>query len=232
MQHLQAAHDAARQPGSSKPRANSSDLFPRSNTSGVTRGARHGGALRDRNPRRVSAGRMLQKQSPMAVSPPRCRHALWRVGAVGLLFAACGDRDGGLPTLTWYVNPDNGGQGRLAEKCTREANGAYRIDVQVLPTAADAQREQLVRRLAGRDRSIDLMSLDPPFVAEFANAGFLHVITHAEDVAFFTEGVLEAPRQAAYWNGALVAAPLWANTQLLWFRKSIAAARGVRPTPQ
>jgi multiple sugar transport system substrate-binding protein len=173
---------------------------------------------------------MLQKQSPMAVSPPRCVHSLWRVVAVGLLFAACGDRDGGLPTLTWYVNPDNGGQGRLAEKCTREANGAYRIDVQVLPTAADAQREQLVRRLAGRDRSIDLMSLDPPFVAEFANAGFLHEITHAEDVAFFTEGVLEAPRQAAYWNGALVAAPLWANTQLLWFRKSVAAAAGVDPT--
>jgi multiple sugar transport system substrate-binding protein len=173
---------------------------------------------------------MLQKQSPMAVSPPRCFHSLRRVVAVALLVAACGDRDGGSPTLTWYTNPDNGGQGRLAEKCTREAGGAYRIDVQVLPTAADAQREQLVRRLAGRDPSIDLMSLDPPFVAEFANAGFLLEITHEEDITSFTEGVLEAPRLAAYWNERLVAAPLWANTQLLWFRKSVAAAAGVDPT--
>src|SRR4029453_18683520 len=179
---------------------------------------------------RVVAAGVLEKRSPMAVSAPGRFRSLRCVVAVALLVAACGDRNGGLPTLTWYANPDNGGQRRLAEKCTREANGAYRIDVQVLPTAADAQREQLVRRLAGRDRSIDLMSLDPPFVAEFANAGFLHEITHAEDVAFFTEGGLEAPRQAAYWNGALVAAPLWANTQLLWFRKSVAAAAGVDPT--
>jgi len=166
----------------------------------------------------------------MAVSQPRCVRSLLRVVAIALLVAACGDRDGGLPTLTWYANPDNGAQRRLAERCTRQANGEYRIEVQVLPTAADAQREQLVRRLAGRDPSIDLMSLDPPFVAEFANAGFLHPITRDADVAAFTEGVLEAPREGAYWNGTLVAAPLWANTQLLWFRKSVAAAAGVDPT--
>jgi multiple sugar transport system substrate-binding protein len=150
--------------------------------------------------------------------------------AITLLVAACGERPGGTPVLTWYVNPDNGGQSRLAEKCTKEASGAYRIELQMLPSTADAQREQLVRRLAGRDRSIDLMSLDPPFVAEFANAGFLREITRDEDVASLTEDVLQAPRQTAYWDGKLVAVPLWANTQLLWFRKSVAAAAGVDPT--
>jgi len=150
--------------------------------------------------------------------------------AITLLVAACGERPGGTPVLTWYVNPDNGGQSRLAEKCTTEAHGAYRIELQMLPSTADAQREQLVRRLAGRDRSIDLMSLDPPFVAEFANAGFLREITRDEDVASLTEDVLQAPRQTAYWDGKLVAVPLWANTQLLWFRKSVAAAAGVDPT--
>jgi len=150
--------------------------------------------------------------------------------AITLLVAACGERPGGTPVLTWYINPDNGGQGRLAEKCTTEAHGAYRIELQMLPSTADAQREQLVRRLAGRDRSIDLMSLDPPFVAEFANAGFLREITRDEDVASLTEDVLQAPRQTAYWDGKLVAVPLWANTQLLWFRKSVAAAAGVDPT--
>src|SRR5262249_12137717 len=155
--------------------------------------------------------------------------SVWGLAAVALLVAACGDRRDGSPRLTWYVNPDNGGQGRLAEKCTKEANGAYRVDLQMLPSTADAQREQLVRRLAGRDSSIDLMSLDPPFVAEFANAGFLHEITR-DDVASLTDGMLEAPLRAAYWNGTLVAVPLWANTQLLWFRKSVAAAAGVDPT--
>ena len=35
------------------------------------------------------------------------------------------------------------------------------------------QREQLVRRLAAEDSSIDIMSLDPPYIPEFAEAGFL-----------------------------------------------------------
>ena len=49
-----------------------------------------------------------------------------------------------------------------------------------LPNDASQQREQLVRRLAAQDSSIDLMSLDPPFVAEFANAGFLRAFDKAD----------------------------------------------------
>jgi multiple sugar transport system substrate-binding protein len=138
--------------------------------------------------------------------------------------------DSGPPSLTWYINPDNGGQSRLAAKCTNESGGAYRITTQILPNDADAQREQLVRRLAANDPSIDLMSLDPPFVAEFANAGYLLPITDQADVAAFTDGVLQAPLQTASWKGQLVAPPFWANTQLLWFRKSVATAAGVDPT--
>lgn len=110
--------------------------------------------------------------------------------------------------------------------------GAFRIATQILPNEADAQREQLVRRLAADDPSIDLMSLDPPFVAEFANAGYLLPITDEQDVASFTEGVLAGPLQTAYWDGELVAPPFWANTQLLWFRTSVAAAAGVDPTAE
>ena len=145
------------------------------------------------------------------------------------ILAGCSD-EGGPPTLTWYINPDNGGQSRLAAKCTDASAGAYRIETQILPNEADAQREQLVRRLAADDSSIDLMSLDPPFVAEFANAGYLLPITDPTAVETFTTGVLEAPLQTAYWDNQLVAPPFWANTQLLWYRKSVASAAGVDPT--
>jgi multiple sugar transport system substrate-binding protein len=73
-----------------------------------------------------------------------------------------------------------------------------------------------------------VMSLDPPFVAEFANAGFLKEFS-GEDATTLTEGVLDAPLKTAYWADKLVAAPFWANTQLLWFRKSVAEAAGVDP---
>ena len=144
--------------------------------------------------------------------------------------AACGGDEGGPPTLTWYINPDNGGQANLAKKCGDASGGAYRIDTQILPNEADQQREQLVRRLAADDPSIDLMSLDPPFVAEFANAGYLLPITDQNDIDQFTDGVLDGPLQTAFWDGQLVAPPFWANTQLLWYRKSVADAAGVDPT--
>jgi multiple sugar transport system substrate-binding protein len=152
--------------------------------------------------------------------------------AAPIALFGCGgdDSSSGAAHLTWYTNPDNGGQATLAKQCSEDSGGAFTIETQVLPNEADAQREQLVRRLAAQDSSIDLMSLDPPFVAEFANAGYLLPITNADDVAEFTEGVLDAPLETAYWDDQLVAPPFWANTQLLWFRKSVARAAGVDPT--
>ena len=80
------------------------------------------------------------------------------------------------------------------------------------------------------DSSIDLMSLDPPFVAEFANAGFLRPSPTRPTWRQLTDGVLDGPLETAYWDDQLVATPFWANTQLLWYRKSVAEAAGVDPT--
>jgi len=145
------------------------------------------------------------------------------------LVGACGGGGGrAVPALGWYVNPDNGGQAELAAACTAASGGRYRITVSTLPNDASGQREQLVRRLAAKDRSIALMSLDPPFVAEFADAGFLRPFTPGE-AAGLTAGVLGGAVDAATWQGRLVAAPFWANTQLLWFRRSAAARGGLDP---
>ena len=117
----------------------------------------------------------------------------------------CGGDESGTPEMTWYINPDNGSQAVLAAECSEASDGAYTIDTQILPNDADAQREQLVRRLAAGDSSIDLMSLDPPFVAEFANAGYLLPITDDADVAQLTADVLDGPLETAYWEDQLVA---------------------------
>jgi multiple sugar transport system substrate-binding protein len=147
---------------------------------------------------------------------------------VASLLAGCGGPSGAT-ILNWYINPDNGGQLQLARKCSAASGGDYRIEVSVLPNDATGQREQLVRRLAAKDASIDLMSLDPPFVPEFAEAGFLRPFSGSE-AAELTAGVLSGPIASATWNGKLVAAPFWANTQLLWYRRSVAARAGVDPS--
>ncbi|HEY7724599.1 MAG TPA: extracellular solute-binding protein [Anaeromyxobacteraceae bacterium] len=150
------------------------------------------------------------------------------LAALAALVASC-QRAPGVPTLEWYVNPDNGGQARLAARCAAASNGRYRIRVSGLPKDATQQREQLVRRLAARDRSIDLMSLDVPFVPEFAAAGFLRPFTAAEAEAL-TAGVLKGPVESATWRGRLWAAPFGANTQLLWYRKAVARKAGLDPS--
>jgi multiple sugar transport system substrate-binding protein len=144
--------------------------------------------------------------------------------------AACGgDGGGGAPTLTWYINPDSGGQAEIASRCTDAANGQYKIDVSQLPHNSDGQREQLVRRLAAQDSSIDIMSLDVPFAPELSQAGFLAPVP--EDLASrVTEGVFPGSVATATWNDKLVAVPFWSNTQLLWYRKSVAQAAGLDMT--
>ena len=118
--------------------------------------------------------------------------------------------------LTWYINPDAGGQDAVAEKCSTDE---YTIDTQVLPQDASQQRIQLARRLAAGDPGIDLMSLDPPYTAEFANAGYLASIP--QDLATkLEEQSFDGATEAATWDGELVAAPFWSNTQVLWYRKS------------
>ncbi|RBY79205.1 ABC transporter substrate-binding protein [Blastococcus sp. TF02-09] len=144
--------------------------------------------------------------------------------AAGTL-AACGS-DGGTQTLTWYINPDSGGQAEIASRCTDAADGRYRITVSQLPRDSPSQREQLVRRLAAEDDSIDIMSLDPPYIPEFAQAGFLAPVP--DDVADrVTEDVVQSAIEGSTWDDQLVAVPFWANTQLLWYRKSVVEEAGL-----
>ncbi|HXF02953.1 MAG TPA: extracellular solute-binding protein, partial [Arthrobacter sp.] len=165
---------------------------------------------------------------------PRYRRGTARTGAAvvlalaATLLAGC-SAEQGPPTLTWYINPDAGGQAAIAKKCTDAAGGKYRIETSLLPNDAASQREQLARRLAASDSSLDIMSLDPPFIPELAEPGFLAPVPDA--VAQRTsQNVVEGALAGATWKDKLVAVPFWANTQLLWYRKSVAKAAGLDMT--
>ncbi|SDQ03976.1 extracellular solute-binding protein [Quadrisphaera sp. DSM 44207] len=142
--------------------------------------------------------------------------------AAGL--AGCGgEAEAGPPVLTWYIN--NAYDATIAERCSQEAD-EYDIQTELLPASPAAQREQLLRRLAANDTSIDVMSLDPPFMAEFANAGFLRPFTQ-EEQAEFSDGVLQGALEQSLYEGTMYGAPFFANTQLLWYKKSVAEAAGL-----
>src|SRR4051794_16680919 len=141
--------------------------------------------------------------------------------AAGLL-SACGG-GGGKTTLVWYINPDAGGQAAIAKTCSTDQ---YTITTQTLPQDANQQRVQLARRLEAHDSGIDLMSIDPPYTAEFANGGLLAPIPDAEQ-ATLKDQSFQGATDAATWGGKLVVYPFWSNTQVLWYRKSFVEKAGL-----
>ena len=141
----------------------------------------------------------------------------------GGLLAACSAEASSTDTLVWYTNPDSGGQAEVAANCSTDD---YTIKTQVLPQDANQQRIQLARRLAAEDPQIDIMSIDPPFTAEFANAGYLAELPQ-ELQDKLREQSFQGASDAATWNDQLVVAPFWSNTQVLWYRKSFAQQAGL-----
>lgn len=157
----------------------------------------------------------------------RRRRWWWKVRAlagVGLLaLPACGQGGGGeaTRTLNWYIfNPGASVFTDAAAACSRASGGAYRIDVRYLPASADGQRQQMVRRLAAQDSSLDILGLDVTWTPEFAEAGWIAPWpkTAADAVR---KDTLPTMIQTATWKGKLYSAPYNTNTQLLWYRKDL-----------
>lgn len=171
---------------------------------------------------------MVHEKRRRSAGHRRLRHARRPIAAAavtvlaGTLLSACGGS--GKPSLNWYVNPD--GVDTLTSLAKQCSTADYDIAIQLLPSGATDQRTQLARRLAAGDSSTDLMSLDPVFVPEFANAGWLEKLPD-ETATKALDGVLEGPGETVKWDDGVFAFPQWANTQVLWYRKSLAKAAGL-----
>src|SRR3954470_5860485 len=138
-----------------------------------------------------------------------------------LVMAACGGSSGGSGkvTLNWFIfNEPSGGVQAAAKKCSAASGGRYDIKFQYLPSQADAQREQLVRRLGAKDDPLDLLGLDVVWTGEFANAGWVKEVP-ADQQAALTKGDFKSVLNSARFENKLYAVPIWSNTQLLWYRK-------------
>ena len=104
------------------------------------------------------------------------------------------------------------------------------LQAESLPTNPDSQREQLVRRLAARDDSIDLIGMDVVWTGEFAQAGWITPFEQGElENVGSEEQVLKGPFASAQYDDQQYGAPLNSNTRLLWYRKSVL---GDRPVPK
>jgi multiple sugar transport system substrate-binding protein len=142
--------------------------------------------------------------------------------ALVLALGACGDDDtstSGPVTLNWFIfNEPSAAPQKVAERCSQQSGGKYEIKFEYLPSQADQQREQLVRRLGAEDPSLDLLGLDVVWTGEFANAGWLAPVPASTERAV-TANVFDSVLETARFEDRLYTVPIWSNTQLLWYRK-------------
>ncbi|MGZ8690893.1 MAG: hypothetical protein ACXWXI_10590, partial [Aeromicrobium sp.] len=108
-------------------------------------------------------------------SAHRVRRVIVTAAATALAasgLAACSSGSGGI-TLNLYGGASQTGFDQIIKECNEAANGRYKIVGNLLPSDADGQREQLVRRLAAKDDSMDILGMDVIWTAEFAEAGWI-----------------------------------------------------------
>ena len=140
---------------------------------------------------------------------------------VAAFAAGCGfsgeEEAGGARTVTLYGANEVGFDEAIAA-CNKKAQGRYRIAYVRLPRTADAQRELMARRLAAEDADIDLVTMDIPWTAEFAEAGWVHE-WKGERGQKALEGRLDGPNRTVRYDGKVWATPFTTNTQMLFYRK-------------
>lgn len=154
-----------------------------------------------------------------------------RTGAIALAtltiaaaVSACASGTRGLVISFYTTAADGATFTAVAQDCTTQFGGRFAIQQISLPRAPGEQRLQLARRLTGHDRTLDVMSLDVVWTAEFAEAGW--VLPLSDDPAGRAEpdasaDILPGPLSTARWEGKLYAAPVTTNTQLLWYRPDL-----------
>jgi multiple sugar transport system substrate-binding protein len=142
--------------------------------------------------------------------------------AAVFLVAGCGggDKTAGATLNFWSYDEPGGTFRAAAQRCTDQSNGKYTIKFNALGNDADTQRQALVRRLAAKDSSIDILSMDVVWTAEFAEAGWIKPWP-ARFRAIVSKGTLDGPLQTATYQNRLYGAPANSNTQLLWYRKDL-----------
>jgi multiple sugar transport system substrate-binding protein len=162
---------------------------------------------------------------PRMRTPRRSSRFAAMVGAAALVtsLAACSSGPQGT-VINLYGGASATKFDEIIAACNAQAAGRYTIVGNLLPSDADGQRDQFVRRLAAGDDGMDLLGMDVTWTAEFAEAEWIRELT-GDQKAQATANTLQPPIDTATWKDKLYGIPRTTNVQLLWYRKSLV------PTP-
>ena len=116
--------------------------------------------------------------------------------------------------------PDTPAQPASVKTCSAQSRGKYTISYQQLPTSADGQRQQLVRRLAAKDNTHRHPGPRRHLGGRVRPGGLVLPWTGTNKQQA-ENGTLKPALETAIWKGKLYAVPDNSNTQLLWYRSDL-----------
>lgn len=133
---------------------------------------------------------------------------------------------GATVTISWLVQDDRLDNRALAETCSTNSGGQYRLEIRSLPRDATTRTSQLTRRLLDHDPAIDVVSIDTSMVSALDSAQVLAPMP-ADLADELGDDLTPLARQASTVDGRLVAAPYWMDPMLLWYRAAAAQDAGI-----
>ncbi len=140
-----------------------------------------------------------------------------------LLAAGCGnsaDTANGVPVLGFMTWRDQTGfDEKNFKRCEKADGNTYKIEAIPMGPDVDAAREQVARRLAAGDTTIDMINLDVIWTAEFADANWIMDLT--DRVAPLKDQYVPAALASTYYKHKYWALPVGTNAALLYYRTDL-----------
>jgi multiple sugar transport system substrate-binding protein len=131
-------------------------------------------------------------------------------------------------TVVWFAGRDTTGYTPKQVEAFNKANTSLQIDYQEQGANTTDLHDKFVTVAGAKDSSVDIISMDVPFVPEFAAAGWtipVDDILPKDEQAKFFQGTLHG----ATYEGKLWGVPWFNNGPGLYYRKDLFDAKGLKP---
>src|SRR5437763_4551242 len=130
-------------------------------------------------------------------------------------------------TVVWFASRDTTGYTPKQVEAFNKANKSIQIDYQEQGAVTTDLHDKFVTVAGAKDPSVDIISMDVPFVPEFAAAGWTipvdDVLPKDEQAKFF-QGTLHG----ATYSGKLWGVPWYNNGPGLYYRKDLFGSKGLK----
>ncbi|MFN8524525.1 MAG: ABC transporter substrate-binding protein [Chloroflexota bacterium] len=130
-------------------------------------------------------------------------------------------------TVVWFAGRDTTGYTPKQVEAFNKANKSIQIDYQEQGATTTDLHDKFVTVAGAKDSSVDILSMDVPFVPEFAAAGWtipVDELLPKDEQAKFFQGTLHG----ATYEGKLWGVPWYNNGPGLFYRKDLFDAKGLK----